>query len=581
MSRSRRNFYTWRELSYADSRSTGAAIDTFQVKTRKIPDSLCCRNERALSLSDAMIADYLKAFDFVEFRPLSTNYYRDQKSDFVSFGVFAKEHLPLGFKIPGVIGYLSILNKSEIIQNVNDFSVVWDKKASKLMLGSLSFVNSSCSPNCQYVPRLKLNLMEIAVTAKRGISPGQEVTVFYGGDYFGENRVGCQCPFIEYHGSNVRIFDSWTRSGRQRTLLCNSSPERLEVTCSSLVADSRPRANGAVRSKRRKLSTKFIKARASTKGRRFRKSRLCSSSESYGSSEESDEADVIDQIPETDSCTNARELCSEHQFSSANTEINCLNEVTEQDFVFSTPKHIQFCENFEEFSAEPENDNSDSSSSSFENSSSSDELCNGSRISVNTFSNRFLELMASNCLTDRSARSILQLFQDSLPHSNNVPSFHFIQSFTNQHKDQIQKVEINEGVAFYFDIQRQIEHVLTQNYDVLAGNNSWFPSNDILLPKSNDKVVYLIMNVDGVSPCKSTKFELYPIWLLIANFPASRRVKFKNMVLGGLYGGTKKPCFEKFFEPFCKSFKLLQNGFKLMIGREEHTVSSYFLEIFC
>ena len=125
-----------------------------------------------------------------------------------------------------------------------------------------------------------------------------------------------------------------------KPLLRSSSPDRFEVTCSSAVAASYPIANGAIRPKRQKLSKKFIKAKASTKGRGFRKSRLCSSSESYDSSEESDEAHVIDQIPETKNCANARELCSETQFSVANTEFNCFNEeAIEQDFVFSTQTH--------------------------------------------------------------------------------------------------------------------------------------------------------------------------------------------------------------------------------------------------
>ena len=119
--------FHWRELSFADSKSTAAALDTTELKTRKVPDRLCTANSRSLALADRMISDYLKAFDFVEFKPLDANYSRDKKSKFSSLGVFAKQDLPFGKKISGVVGYLSVIARRDIEPNVNDFSLVWEK----------------------------------------------------------------------------------------------------------------------------------------------------------------------------------------------------------------------------------------------------------------------------------------------------------------------------------------------------------------------------------------------------------------------------------------------------------------------
>ena len=90
-----------------------------------------------------MLDDYLEAFELVEFEPLDNNFsrFRDKESNFATFGVFAKHHWPFGLKIPGIVDYLAALEKADIEENVNHFSMVWEKKVPKLLLGSLCFVN--------------------------------------------------------------------------------------------------------------------------------------------------------------------------------------------------------------------------------------------------------------------------------------------------------------------------------------------------------------------------------------------------------------------------------------------------------
>ena len=429
--------FTWRELSFADSKSTSAALDTFELKTRKVPDRLCAKNNRSLALADIMIDDYLKAFDLVEFKPLDSSFSRDRESNFASFGVFAKHHLPFGLKIPGVVGYLAALAKADVEENVNDFSMVWEKKASKLMLGSLSFVNSSCIPNSEYVPNLKRNFMEISVIAKKGINPDEEVTVFYGGDYFGDNRVECQCPFTEFHGPSVRLFDSWTRSGRKRTVPYRHLTETTTNVLSVPETTSQPtRKSATLNLKRRKLTTKFTKSRASKFCRRRRRTAVFSSSDSLTSSSETDN---FEKSPVENNSMHL-EICPLDSCSKVSDEPQSLSEERhDQIHVTSTPIHIQFCSNFEEFVPFETNFSSDSGSCTSKFSESSDELCKDSRISAASFSNRILELTSAHSLSDRALRDIIKLFKESLPHSNNVPSFHHIQSISNQSSDEIKK----------------------------------------------------------------------------------------------------------------------------------------------
>ena len=148
---------------------------------RKIPSSMWEKNERSVAMAQQMEKDLQQSLEFVEYKPLNSSFVRDNDSDFDSFGVFAKTNLEFGHVVPGVLGYLAHLPKEEVVEKVNDFSVVWHKKASQIMLGPLSFVNSSCVPNSAFVPDVKRKIMELSVISKKGVKAGKEVTVFYGG----------------------------------------------------------------------------------------------------------------------------------------------------------------------------------------------------------------------------------------------------------------------------------------------------------------------------------------------------------------------------------------------------------------
>ena len=59
--------------------------------------------------------------------------------------------------------------------------------------------------------------------------------------------------------------------------------------------------------------------------------------------------------------------------------------------------------------------------------------------------------------------------------------------------------------------------------------------------KSDCEVLHFVMSTDGVSPAKSKRFSLYPVWLMLLNLPRKRRVSYRNLILVSLFGGDKKP----------------------------------------
>ncbi|KAI7900414.1 uncharacterized protein BX663DRAFT_439252, partial [Cokeromyces recurvatus] len=96
----------------------------------------------------------------------------------------------------GAIAYLSPNEDAKLKSEDRDFSVMYStrRKCTSLFLGPARFMNHDCNSNCEF-----MNIGNQAVTFKvrRSIVCGEEMTVFYGADYFGENNCECLCMSCE------------------------------------------------------------------------------------------------------------------------------------------------------------------------------------------------------------------------------------------------------------------------------------------------------------------------------------------------------------------------------------------------
>lgn len=122
--------------------------------------------------------------------------------------VFANCTFKTGETIQFLSGVCVPLTKKDELQlekSGKDFSILRSSRSSRspalaMFLGPARFVNHDCNANCEIVWAEE---SQATIVAIKDIHPNDEITVFYGTDYFGENNQECLCWSCSAHDADL------------------------------------------------------------------------------------------------------------------------------------------------------------------------------------------------------------------------------------------------------------------------------------------------------------------------------------------------------------------------------------------
>ena len=167
--------YNWKTLAWVDARLTRTYIDSDTFLSHKflVEDKKGTR-ENSKELQNFLEEQYQSSRRIVSFE--SINYV--PSAGFQQLGVLSKQENVAGKVINGLSGFLSELPDSDQVKGYNNFSLITRSRKLRqtfLMLGPLSYINSSCRPNA----RCEIRNFAVRCINLKAIKPGEEIVVKY------------------------------------------------------------------------------------------------------------------------------------------------------------------------------------------------------------------------------------------------------------------------------------------------------------------------------------------------------------------------------------------------------------------
>lgn len=109
--------------------------------------------------------------------------------------------------LTGAMVRMSSAEEDAFTHGATDFSIIYSSRVGgmSLLLGPARFVNHDCEPNAKFVTTNKDN---VTLVLERDVDVGEELTVKYADDYFGDGNKECLCRTCE-----VQMRNGWAGGG--------------------------------------------------------------------------------------------------------------------------------------------------------------------------------------------------------------------------------------------------------------------------------------------------------------------------------------------------------------------------------